>query len=128
MFGVVIGFLEEAVDGGLEIDNALEDAPPEALPGQLGKEPFEGVEPGGRGRSEVEVEPRMPFKPGSHLGVLVRGVVVNDQVQLPPGRGFAIDLVEEADELSGGTREGRVASCSKPSTPSAMKRACHRQI
>jgi hypothetical protein len=29
---------------------------------------------------------------------------------------------------SGGTREGRVASCSKPSTPSAMNRACQRQI
>jgi hypothetical protein len=29
---------------------------------------------------------------------------------------------------SGGTREGRVASCNKPSTPSAMKRACQRQI
>jgi len=29
---------------------------------------------------------------------------------------------------SGGTREGRVASCCKPSTPSAMKRACQRQI
>jgi len=29
---------------------------------------------------------------------------------------------------SGGVPAGRVASCSKPSTPSAIKRACHRQI
>ena len=34
-----------------------------------------------------------------HLGVFVCGVVVDDQVQLPPGRGLAIDLVEKADEF-----------------------------
>ena len=31
--------------------------------------------------------------------MLVRGVVVDDQVQFPPGRGLAVDLVEEADEF-----------------------------
>ena len=47
----------------------------------------------------------MPFKPGLHLGMLVGGVVVDDQMELPPGRG-AIDLVEKADEFTdaGGRR------------------------
>src|SRR5271154_7243148 len=45
------------------------------------------------------MEPRMPFEPGADLGMLVRGVIVDDQVQLPPGRGLAVDLIEEADEL-----------------------------
>ena len=94
-----VGLGEVAVDGGLEIDDALEDAALEPLPGQLGEEAFDRVEPGGRGRGEVEVEPRMPFEPGAHLGMLVRGVVVDDQMQVELGRGLAVDLVEEADEL-----------------------------
>ena len=98
-FGVVIGFGEIAVDGGLKIDNAVEDAALEPLPGQLGEEPFDGVEPGGGGRGEMEMEPRMPFEPGSYLGMFVRRIVVDDQVQLLPGRGLAVDLVEEANKF-----------------------------
>src|SRR6267142_5599402 len=45
------------------------------------------------------MEPRMPFEPSADLGMLMRGVVVDDQVQLALGWGFAVDLVEEADEL-----------------------------
>src|SRR5438105_11435879 len=41
----------------------------------------------------------MPFEPGADLGMLVGGVVVDDQVQFPRGRGLTIDLVEEADEF-----------------------------
>src|SRR4029077_9198397 len=60
---------------------------------------FYGIEPGRRGRGEVEVEPRMPFEPGAHLGMLVPGVVVDDQMQFPAGRGLEVDLVEETDEF-----------------------------
>jgi len=70
-----------------------------SLPGQFGEEPFDGVEPGGRGRGEVEVEPRVPFEPGADLGMLVGGVIVDDQMQLSAGRGLAVDLVEKADEF-----------------------------
>src|SRR6266478_5289027 len=45
------------------------------------------------------MEPWMPFKPGADFGMLVRRVVVDDQMQLPVGRGLAIDFVEKADEL-----------------------------
>src|SRR5712691_7912094 len=79
-FGVLIGFGEEAVDGGLEIDDAGEDAALEPLPGQLGEEALDGVEPGGRGRGEVEVEALVPAEPSLNLGMLVRGIVVDDQV------------------------------------------------
>jgi len=47
----------------------------------------------------VEMEALVPFEPGADLGVLVRRIVVDDQVQLRSGRGLAVDLVEEADEL-----------------------------
>ena len=98
-FRVFIGLGEVAVDSGLEIDDALEDAAFEPLPGQLGEEAFDGIEPGGRGRGEVEMEPRVPFEPGPHLRMLVRRIVVDDQMQFLPGRGLTVDLVEETDEF-----------------------------
>ena len=69
------------------------------LPGQLGEEALDGVEPGGRGWGEVEMEPLVPAEPGLNLGMLVGGVVVDDQVEFLAGRGLAVDLVEEADEF-----------------------------
>src|SRR5712691_6316674 len=77
----------------------FEGAALEPLPGQFGEEALDRVEPGGRGRGEVKVEPLVPLQPGLDLGMLVRGVVVDDQVEFPAGRGLAIDLVEETDEF-----------------------------
>jgi hypothetical protein len=42
----------------------------------------------------MKTESRMPLEPGADLVMLVRCIVVDDQVQLQLGRGFAIDLVE----------------------------------
>jgi hypothetical protein len=47
---VVIG--DETVDGGLKVDDALEDAALEAALGEDGEEAFDGVEPTGRSDSE----------------------------------------------------------------------------
>jgi hypothetical protein len=44
---VVVG--DEAIDGGLEIDDAFEDAALEAPLGEDGEETLDGVEPTGRG-------------------------------------------------------------------------------
>src|SRR5260370_19718679 len=96
---VVVGCGKVSVDGGMEINDALEDAALEPLPGQFGEEAFDGVEPGGRGWGEVEMEALVPFEPGADLGMLVRRVVVDDQVEFPPGRGLAVDLLEKADEF-----------------------------
>ena len=63
----------------------------------LAKKP--STAPGGRGRGEAEMEPGVAFEPGADLGVLVRRVVVDDQMQFPPGRRLAVDRVEESDEF-----------------------------
>ena len=84
---VVVGFGEVSVDGGLEIDDALEHASLEPLLGQLGEKALDGIEPRSRCRGEVEMEPLMPFEPCADPGMLMRGVVVDDQVHLPLGRG-----------------------------------------
>ena len=77
----------------LEINDALEHASLEPLPGQFGEKAFDGIEPGRRCRGEVEMEPRMPLKPGANLRMFVGRIIVDNQVQLPLGWGFAVDLV-----------------------------------
>ena len=45
------------------------------------------------------MKPRVPVEPGPDLGMFVRRVVVDDQVEFSPGWGLAVDLIEEADEF-----------------------------
>jgi hypothetical protein len=52
--GLLVVIHDEAVDGGLEIDDALEDATPEAAFGEDGEEALDGVKPAGGGQREVE--------------------------------------------------------------------------
>ena len=54
---VVVG--DEAIDGGLEIDDAFEDAALETPLGEDGEETLDGVEPTGRGGREMEAPARM---------------------------------------------------------------------
>ena len=66
--------------GFLEIDDGSEDATLQTLLGQLGKVAFHGIEPGARCRREVEDEALVPVEPGAHLRMLVRCVVVEDEM------------------------------------------------
>jgi hypothetical protein len=97
--GIVVGLGEEAIDGGLKVDHALEDAALEPAFAELGEEALDGVDPTGRGRCEVEGPSRMTDKPGAHLGVLVGGVIVDDGMDDLSGRDLDLDGVQEADEL-----------------------------
>ena len=132
--GIGVGLVEEAVDGGLEVDDRAEDAAFQAPLGQLGEEALDGIEP----RAEVGVKWKVQrgwrVEPGADLGVLVGGVVVEDDVDQLAGRDLGLDGVEEADELlmpvalhvaaddravehveRGEQRRGAVASCSRGS-------------
>ena len=93
---VVVG--DEAIDGGLEVDDAFEDAALEAPLGEDGEETLDGVEPTGRGGREMEAPARMTPQPFDHLGVLVSGVVVEGVDRLA-GRDLALDGVQKPDEL-----------------------------
>ena len=44
-FRLFVVLLDEAVDGGLKIDDGVEDAVFQAAPGELGKEAFDRIEP-----------------------------------------------------------------------------------
>ena len=73
-------FVEEAIDGGLKIDNGTEDAALQPALAQRGEEAFDGVEPRGEDRREVERPARMTREPFAHFGVLVGGVIVEDRM------------------------------------------------
>src|SRR5262245_20207262 len=90
---------EVAVDGRLEVDDGMKDAALETPLRQLGEEALDRVEPRARSRREVEGEALMAIEPSPHPGVLVSGVVVEDDVDGLAGRHFGVDGVEEANEL-----------------------------
>jgi hypothetical protein len=47
----------------------------------------------------LEGEALMALEPGPHLGVLVSGVIVEDDVDELSGRHLRLDRIQEADEL-----------------------------
>ena len=91
-FWVVVGLVEEAVDGDLEVDNGAEDAAFQAPLRELREEALDGIEPGAGGRHEVEGEALVAAEPGAHLGMLVGGVVVEDHMDALAGRDIGLAL------------------------------------
>ena len=75
-----IVFTDEAIDGGLEIDEGMEDTVLEPAPREFGKEALDGIEPRTRGWREVESPAWMTVEPGADLVLLVRRVIVEDHV------------------------------------------------
>ena len=73
--GFCLGFgvlPDEAVDGGLEVDDRVEDAVFQAAPGRLGKEAFDGVRPWRRCWGKVECLARVTLEQAHHFRCLVR--------------------------------------------------------
>ena len=68
---VLVGLVDEAIDGGLRIDNEVDHAALEAAVCQFGEEPPHRVEPGRRGWRLMKHEGWMARQPAPYLGVLV---------------------------------------------------------
>ena len=98
-FGIGVCLSDEAVDSGLQVNDGSEHAALEATAGELGKEAFDRIEPGCRGRGEVERPAGMPCQPLAYLRMLVGRIVVDDGVDHFSYRNLLLDRVEEADEL-----------------------------
>src|SRR5262249_15336147 len=80
--GVLVPGCEPACDRGLQPAHAVEAAAPDGLTGNQGEPAFHQVEPGRPSGCEVQMETRMSGEPLLHRRVLVRPVVVADQVNL----------------------------------------------
>ena len=104
----MVGLLDVAVDGALQVVDGAEDAALQAALGEGGEEALHRVQPGAGRRREVEDEAGMPTEPGDDLRVLVGGVVVEDHMDELADRYRRLDGVQEADELP----DGDGAACS----------------
>ena len=93
-FGVFVGLCDEAIDGGLEIDERMEDVAFEPPSCEFGEEALDGVEPGGGSWREMEDKPLVAIKPGADLWMLMGGVVVEDDMNGFSRRSLGIDHVQ----------------------------------
>jgi hypothetical protein len=85
-----IVFDDEAIDGSLQVDDRDEHAALQASFGEFGEEAFDSVELGARCRREVESKALAPVEPCANLRALMRGVVVeNDMNRFPAGSGIS---------------------------------------
>jgi hypothetical protein len=98
-FGVFVGFGDEAIDGGLEINEGVEDAALEPPSGEFGEEALDGVEPRRRCWREVEDKSLVAIEPSPDLWMLMGGVVVEDDMDGLVFGDLGVDHVEEADEF-----------------------------
>jgi hypothetical protein len=96
-FGIGVCHGDEVVDGDLQVDDGSEHASLEATAREFGEEAFDRIEPGCRGRDEVERPAGMPGQPLAYLRMLVGRIDGDDGVDFPSGT--CLDRVEEAYEL-----------------------------
>ena len=88
-----------ALDGGFQVGNGFEDAPPDTSSRDDGEKAFDRIKPGRRGGREVEDPSRVISQPLLHLGMLVGSVVIQDDVDDLTGRGLPLQGIEELDEF-----------------------------
>lgn len=91
--------MNEVVDSRHEIADAAERAAADGPPGDDVEPDLHLVEPGGVGRGVVHMEAGTGGKPASDLRMLVRGVVVDDQMDLEFVGHGGLDVAQELQEL-----------------------------
>lgn len=85
------------VDGGDEFADAGEAAVANDSVGQLAEEAFDKIHPRGTGRGKVNVDARIFFDPRDDDGVLVGGVVVDDEVEGQLRRRLTVEFLKEGE-------------------------------
>lgn len=93
-FGVLVAVSQKRDDRVGQFAHGGEAAIPDSLR-HITEETFDQVEPGRRGGREVHVEPGVFGQPCLDLGMLVRGVVVRDQMDGQVLGCLPVDLPEE---------------------------------
>ena len=96
----VVG-VDVGVDVGFEGLGRSMDAAADLLLGEQREEALDLVDPGGRGRGEVDVPAGALGEPVADEPGLVAAGIVDDEMDVEIGRHVALDGVEEAAELPG---------------------------
>lgn len=92
---VIVG--EVFLQRGDQVRDAVKDPAAQALHRQVAKETLDHIQPGGAGRGEVQMKTRMFLQPGFDLGMFVRGLVIQDQMQVAIRGSLPIELLEELE-------------------------------
>ena len=87
-----------AFNGRLQVRYAPEDAT-DSLVIQVAEPSLDKIQPTGIGGDEVRHKPRIPFLPRLHLGMLVRPVVVHDQMQGNIAGELGVDAAQDQELL-----------------------------
>jgi hypothetical protein len=96
---ILVAAVQPSSDRLLQCLSGAMGAAPDPLLGQFREPALDQVQPGRVGGREVEVEARMPDQPAADGRSLVRGVVVQDEVDVELGRHLPIDALQELAEL-----------------------------
>ena len=91
-FGILIPNREKCLDGCLEVSHAEEDAATDGLVIEVAEPSLDKIHPTGTGGNEVRHEAGIALQPRLYLRVLVRPVVVHDQMQRNIAGEFGIEL------------------------------------
>ena len=89
----------EAVDLCDEVLDAFEGAAADGLLGDQSEPSFDLIEPGRISGRVVDVEAGSRRQPEAYLGVLVSGVVVDDQMHVERCRDVLVDALDKAEKL-----------------------------
>ena len=89
--GLLIVLRNIILDGGGEFLDAAKHTAANPFGGEITEESLDHVQPGGGGGGEMDVESLVALEPSFHLGVLVGGVVVYDEVDLFVVGSLALD-------------------------------------
>ena len=89
----------EAVDFGHEVPDAAETASADGLLGDQVEPDLHMIEPGRVGRRIVDVITRTGRQPLFDLGMFVRGIVIDDQMEIQILRDVLVDVVEKLEKL-----------------------------
>src|SRR3954447_16837792 len=94
---VVVG--DEGVDPGDQLPGAGERTTADFPLAQDPEPALDLIEPGGVGGREVKMEAGVTRQPSTGLGMLVRTVVIDDEMHIEPRRNVGVNLLQEAEEL-----------------------------
>ena len=97
--GVLIVFVDVLSDSHDQFFWIVKDPATQSILRKVSEEAFHHVQPRAAGRREVDVKPGMTSEPSLHLRMFVRGIVVDDQMDLKIGRNALVDMAQKGQEL-----------------------------
>ena len=89
-------------DGGDQVGDRLENPSSNPFVGHIAEPTFDQVEPGTRSRHKMLMESGMTLEPGFNLGMLMSGVIVDNQMQVQMGWALLIYQCQKLIHPDGG--------------------------